>query len=342
MDLTKYTKCGGCAAKFSAGSLSEVLSKFEIKDKNILVGFNQSDDASVYKISDDLAIVQTLDFFPPMVDDPYIFGQIAAANAISDIYAMGAVPKTALNMLAIPKDMDKEIVYQILKGGNDKANEAGIAISGGHTIEDDVPKYGLSVTGFIDPSKIYKNSNAKAGDVVILTKPLGVGIINTAKKADLIDNFTYKKAIDLMTTLNKYALEIMTDFDIKCCTDVTGFGLLGHVLEIAKASHLTIKINSKNIPIIDRALGFAKDGIMSKAVYSNQDYIEDFTNKNNCTQEIFDIMTDPQTSGGLLIFVSKDQSEKLLEKLKRNKFTKYSEIIGFTEVKIGDYSIIIE
>lgn len=341
MDLKNYTKCGGCSAKFSAGALNEVLKKINVYNPDILVGFEDSDDASVYKISDEFAIVQTIDFFPPMVDDPYIFGQIAVANAISDIYAMGGEPKIGQNILEIPQNFDKNMIYEILKGGNDKAKEAGVSISGGHTIEDEIPKYGLSVTGFINPKNILKNSNARENDVLILTKPLGIGIINTAKKVDMISEEIYHKTVKYMTILNKYAKEIMLEFDVKCCTDVTGFGLLGHTLEVAKASNLSIKIETKKLPIIEQAKELVSMGIMSKAVYSNKEFCEKYIEKNDCKDDLLDIMLDPQTSGGLLIFVPENQSEKLLEKLLENENTNESKIIGRV-LKKAKYSIIIE
>ena len=233
--LTKLAPNCGCAAKVGPGTLAGVLCKLpQFHDEHLLVGTETSDDAAVYKISDELAMIQTLDFFTPVADDPYDFGQIAAANALSDVYAMGGEPKTALNIVAFPKEMDTEILGEILKGGADKVLEAGAVLAGGHTIQDDTPKYGLSVTGFVHPAKFWKNYGAQTGDKLILTKPLGTGIVNTAIKADLVSEEAREAALRSMKTLNKYAAEILKKYTIHACTDVTGFGLGGHGTEMAE------------------------------------------------------------------------------------------------------------
>ena len=219
--LTKLASCAGCGAKVGAGVLAQLLSDIKVvKDERLLVGFDKSDDASVYKINDDTAIVQTVDFFPPIADDPYIFGQIAAVNAMSDIYAMGGEPKLALNIMAVPKSMDKEHVHEILRGGYDKAYEAGVIITGGHSIFDEEPKYGLAVTGFIHPDKVITNSGAKVGDVLFLTKPIGIGILTTGMKAEIVSKESEKLAYSIMTTLNKSARDVMIKYKIHACTDV--------------------------------------------------------------------------------------------------------------------------
>ena len=226
--LTKLAKCAGCGAKVGAGVLAQLLEGIQVhKDPNLLVGFDKSDDASVYKVSDELALVQTLDFFPPIADDPYTFGQIAATNALSDIYAMGGDPKLALNIMCVPEDMPKDTVHQILRGGYEKVYEAGALITGGHSIFDDEPKYGLSVTGFVHPDKILTNSGAKEGDVLLLTKPIGIGILTSAMKADLCSKESTELAMRLMTTLNKNGRDAMVKYRVHACTDVTGFALMG-------------------------------------------------------------------------------------------------------------------
>ena len=228
--LTKLAKCAGCGAKVGAGVLAKLLEGISVhEDPNLLVGFDKSDDASVYKITDDLAIVQTLDFFPPIADDPYLFGQIAATNALSDVYAMGGEPKLALNIMCIPKDMPRDAVHALLRGGYEKVFEAGALITGGHSIFDDEPKYGLSVTGFVHPDRILTNSGAKEGDVLLLTKPLGIGVLTTAQRAELLSDEGKALAYRLMTTLNKSARDCMVKYRVHACTDVTGFGLLGHL-----------------------------------------------------------------------------------------------------------------
>ena len=227
--LTKLAKCAGCGAKVGAGVLAQLLDGIKVhSDPNLLVGFDKSDDASVYRVSDELALVQTVDFFPPIADDPYLFGQIAATNALSDVYAMGGEPKLALNLMCVPKDMPGEAVHQMLRGGYDKVYEAGCLITGGHSIFDDEPKYGLAVTGFVHPDRVLTNSGAQAGDVLLLTKPLGIGVLSTAHKGELASQEGIELACRLMTTLNKSARDIMVRYRVHACTDVTGFALMGH------------------------------------------------------------------------------------------------------------------
>ena len=223
--LTKLAKCAGCGAKVGAGVLAQLLDGIKVhSDPNLLVGFDKSDDASVYKVSDDLALVQTVDFFPPIADDPYLFGQIAATNALSDVYAMGGEPKLCLNIMAVPANMPKETVHDLLRGGYDKVYEAGALITGGHSILDEEPKYGLAVTGFVHPDRVLTNSGAKAGDVLLFTKPIGIGVLTTAAKADMASAESMELAHKLMTTLNKSARDIMVKYRVHACTDVTGFG----------------------------------------------------------------------------------------------------------------------
>lgn len=287
------------------------------KDENLLVGLDTSDDAAVYKINDELAMIQTLDFFTPVVDDPYTFGQIAAANSLSDVYAMGGEPKLAMNIVCFPNCLSPDVLTEILKGGYEKVKEAGALVVGGHTVEDDEPKYGLSVAGFVHPSKILTNSNAKPGDVLILTKPLGLGIINTAIKGELADKEAYDEAVKVMSTLNKYAKEAIDQVGgVNSLTDITGFGLLGHALEMAMGSKVSIKINHKNLPVITKALEYASMGLVPAGAYANREYVGDnVIIDENVPQNIEDILYDPQTSGGLLISITKDKADLLLEKL---------------------------
>lgn len=309
-------------------------------DENLIVGIETSDDAAVYKINDETAIIQTLDFFTPVVDDPYVFGQIAAANSLSDVYAMGGDPKLAMNIICFPKDLSLDTIQEILRGGYDKVKEAGAIIVGGHSVEDNEPKYGLTVTGFIHPDKVMTNCNAKIGDVLVLTKPLGIGILNTALKAQLLDDDVYQKTIDTMLTLNKVAKDAMMKVGAHSCTDITGFGLLGHCLEMAEGSDVTLKIQSNSIPVIDEALSFAKMGIIPGGAYNNRCFIGDkvFINKN-VPQELSDCLFDPQTSGGLLISIAKDKVDMLLKALENNP-TAYAVIGEVTEK--DKYSIIVD
>ena len=249
--LTKLAKCAGCGAKVGAGVLAQLLDGIKVhSDPNLLVGFDKSDDASVYKVSDDLALVQTVDFFPPIADDPYLFGQIAATNALSDVYAMGGEPKLCLNIMAIPADMPKEAVHDLLRGGYDKVYEAGALITGGHSILDEEPKYGLAVTGFVHPDKVLTNSGAKPGDVLLFTKPIGIGVLTTAAKADMASAESMELAHKLMTTLNKSARDAMVKYRVHACTDVTGFGLLGHTPATAQGSEVEVELDVESIELI--------------------------------------------------------------------------------------------
>ena len=315
--LTKLADCAGCGAKVGAGVLAKLLEDIEVlDDPNLLVGFDKSDDASVYKINDEQAIVQTVDFYPPICDDPYIFGQIAAANAMSDIYAMGGQPKLALNIMAVPTSMNKEHVHAILKGGYEKVYEAGALITGGHSIYDKEPKYGLSVTGFVHPDKIITNSGAKEGDVLILTKPIGIGIITTAAKAEMVSEEGLKFAYRLMSTLNKSARDIMVKYNVHACTDVTGFGLMGHLLEMAQGSDKAAVVDTENIDFINEAKSLAQSGILPEGLYRNRSYAEGFVEPGNIKLSVQDMLFDPQTSGGLLIAVSPEDADMLFNELK--------------------------
>ena len=315
--LTKLAKCAGCGAKVGAGVLAKLLDGIRVhQDPNLLVGFDKSDDASVYKITEELALVQTVDFFPPIDDDPYTFGQIAATNALSDVYAMGGEPKLALNIMAIPENLPKEAVHALLRGGYDKVYEAGAIITGGHSILDDEPKYGLAVTGFVHPDKLLKNCGAKDTDVLFLTKPLGIGILTTAAKADLVSEETMDYAKRLMTTLNKGARDVMVKYRVHACTDVTGFSLMGHGLEMAQGSDMELEIDTSAIDLMDEAKGFAEMGILPAGMYRNRSFAEEWVDPGDVPLAIQDMLYDPQTSGGLLIAVDRDDADAMYEELK--------------------------
>ncbi len=315
--LTKLAKCAGCGAKVGAGVLAKLLDGIRVhNDPNLLVGFDKADDASVYKITEELALVQTVDFFPPIDDDPYTFGQIAATNALSDVYAMGGEPKLALNIMAVPESLPKEAVHALLRGGYDKVYEAGAIITGGHSILDDEPKYGLAVTGFVHPEKLLKNSGAHAGDVLFLTKPLGIGILTTAAKADLLTPELAALAKKMMTTLNKSARDVMVKYRVHACTDVTGFGLLGHGLEMAQGSDMEIELDTAKIDLIPEAREFAEWGLLPAGMYRNRHFAEASVDAGAVELAVQDMLYDPQTSGGLLIAVHPEDAEAMFEELK--------------------------
>ncbi len=315
--LTKLANCAGCGAKVGAGVLAQLLGDLKVlRDPNLLVGFDRSDDASVYKITEDLALVQTVDFFPPIADDPYTFGQIAAANALSDVYAMGGEPKLALNIMAVPEKLPREAVHEILRGGYEKAYEAGAIITGGHSILDNEPKYGLAVTGFVHPDRVLTNSGARPGDVLILTKPLGIGILTTAAKVSLTSEEGMALAVKLMTTLNKTARDAMVRYRVHACTDVTGFGLLGHGVEMAEGSGAELHLDVGAVDLIPEALEFAKMGILPEGMYRNRSFAEPHVDPGETELAKQDMLYDPQTSGGLLMAVDPGDAEALMEELR--------------------------
>lgn len=310
-----------------------------MENPNLLVGIETSDDAAVYKLTDELAAIQTLDFFTPVVDDPYTFGQIAAANSLSDVYAMGGKPSVALNIVCFPNCLNIEILGEILRGGADKVMESGAVVIGGHSVSDDEPKYGLSVMGLVHPDKILKNYGAKPGEILILTKPLGTGIVNTAIKADLASKKAYETAVKVMSTLNKYAGEIIVNHKVSACTDVTGFGIMGHCYEMAEGSDVTLKIYANKLPYIEEAKEYAEMGLIPAGAYNNRNYLEGKFEIRRKTSWIDDLLFDPQTSGGLLVSCSVEEGEKLIKEL--NNLEIKSSIIG--EVKeFKDKYIIVE
>lgn len=315
--LTKLAKCAGCGAKVGAGVLSQLLEGLQVRrDPNLLVGFDKSDDASVYRISDELALVQTVDFFPPIADDPYLFGQIAATNALSDVYAMGGEPKLCLNIMAVPASMPKEAVHEMLRGGYDKVYEAGALITGGHSILDDEPKYGLAVTGFVHPDRILTNSGARPGDVLLFTKPLGIGVLTTAAKAGVASQPSVALVQRLMTTLNKAARDIMVSYRVHACTDVTGFGMLGHAYEMAQGSGVEMELYTERIDFIPEAVELARIGILPEGMYRNRAFAEKGVDEGDTPLWRQDLLYDPQTAGGLLMAVDPADADALLTELK--------------------------
>jgi len=307
--------CGGCNAKIGPGNLGKLLADLpKATSENLLVGFDSTDDAAVIKLRDDLAIIQTLDFFPTMVTDPYLFGKIAAANALSDVYAMGGEVLSALNIVAFPEEKELTILKEILRGGAEKVQEAGAILAGGHSIHDQSVKYGLSVTGTIDPNKIYQNNTCQLGDHLILTKPLGVSIITVGYSAEEISEEAFVKATTSMETLNKYAMDIIRKYSIHSCTDVTGFGLAGHLHEMLN-DRFSAEIQSKDLPYFEEAYQGAKEFILTAGGQRNRNFMEDKIDFQIDDFGIEELLFDPQTSGGLLVSVPAEEVDALLKEL---------------------------
>lgn len=302
-----------------AGTLAKLLDGFQTHtDFRLLVGYDKSDDASVYLLDENTALIQTTDFFPPIVDNPYLYGKIAATNALSDVYAMGGEPKLALNILCVTEDMSEETIREILRGGYDTAYDAGAIITGGHTIKGAEPIYGLSVSGFVHPQKVLTNSNAKPGDVLILTKPLGVGILTTGAKADMVETAVMHRVYTQMATLNQTARDIMVQYPVHSCTDVTGFGLIGHSFEMAQGSGCTIHLQTAQIPYHPEALPLASMGLIPAGAYRNRTYAETGVKVcGNISRAMQDILYDPQTSGGLLFALPAEKATACLTHLQQ-------------------------
>lgn len=311
-------------------------------DENVIVGLDRADDAGVYRVNDDLALIQTVDFFTPIVDDPYWFGQIAAANALSDVYAMGGTPKTAMNLVGFPlEQMDISILREIIQGGVDKIKEAGVVLVGGHSVDDPELKYGLSVTGFIHPDRVLTKQNLKAGDKLILTKPLGTGIVNTAIKGGLASQEIIERVTRLMARLNRKPAEIMSRYEVHACTDITGFGLLGHLAEMVIGSGFSIRLLADRIPMIPEAREYGQMGFVPAGAYRNREFREGMVEFGLSVDRLTqDILFDPQTSGGLLISVSRDVSESLVREL-RSDGVPEAVIIGEV-MNIPEEKIIVE
>ncbi|MBS0011436.1 MAG: selenide, water dikinase SelD [Bacteroidales bacterium] len=316
--LTHYTHGLGCACKIQPGHLEKVLASVSMPDDpGVLVGTETSDDACVYLLNDRQAIVQSLDFFTPVVDDPYSFGAIAAANALSDIYAMGAKPLFALNIVGFPVNtLPLSVLEQILRGAADKARQAGISILGGHTIEDNEPKFGLVVSGLLDPQKILRNKGAEAGDALILTKPIGTGILATALKRGLLNGEQEDMLVSIMSELNMTAAGILQKYEVHACTDVTGFGLTGHLREMSRASGCNVSVYTDRIPFIDEAKNFAAAGIIPGGTFSNLEFVKKDVRFGKCSRTMQVLLSDAQTSGGLLAAVRSDEGLPILNELR--------------------------
>ena len=313
-----FCKGGGCTAKLGAGILSRVLErlpKFD-KDPALLIGYDSKDDAAVYKLTDEVAVVQTLDFFPPMVDDPYTFGQIAATNALSDIWAMGGQVKTALNIVCFPEKSDLNILGEMMRGGAEKVAEAGGVLAGGHSIADSDVKYGLSVMGIVHPDHIYANNTPQTGDCLVLTKRLGVGILCTANRVGEASAEAMEAAIASMTTLNKYAAQCCRAYEVHACTDVTGFSFLGHLHEMMDGAH-SCRIEAGAVPVFSEALRHADEFLLTAAGQRNRNHTGPFVRFENVPFAMEEVLFDPQTSGGLLVALPKEQAAALVEDLRR-------------------------
>lgn len=304
----------------------------------MLVGYDSSDDASVYRLNDEMALIQTIDFFPSMVEDPYLFGQISAANALSDVYAMGGTVISALNIVTYPDEESYEILGEILQGGADKVHEANAVLSGGHSIHDSEAKYGLSVTGIVHPDKIIRNNSAKIGDVLIITKPIGVGIITTGYNSGQIKEQSFKEASYWMTMLNRYAAEIMVNYPITSSTDVTGFGILGHLKEMLNED-VSAEVSISTIPYLEDAYEGAKEFLITAGAQRNRNFLTKDIQFKFDDYAMEEILLDPQTSGGLIISIPENDSNALLEEFKKNNV--FAKVIGKV-IPRADYSIIVK
>lgn len=337
MDQKIYCKSGGCSAKLGAKKLSHILSKIQsYPDENVLVGFDSRDDAAVYQVDEENAFVSTLDFFPPMVTDPYLYGQIAATNALSDIYAMGAIPKTALNIVCFPENEDLNILGKIIEGANLKLQEAHCALVGGHSIRDDSIKYGLSITGLVHPQDVKKNNGVQTGDVLILTKPLGVGLTLNALRMEDCSQSMQEEVFTSMTTLNKYAADLLKKYTVHALTDVTGFGLLVHLNEMLDEKKSAILYKS-SIPYFTDCKRYVEEFYLSGAAQTNRNSVEGKIHFD-CDFFTEEILFDPQTSGGLLVSVSREDAEKLQKDFKENDLPLY--MIGEVIDK-NDYNVYV-
>lgn len=339
VDLLQMVETGGCSAKIPAKQLEEIIKQLPLpSDPNILVDIYTHDDAGVYKVNDDLALVFTTDFFPPVCSDPYEFGQIAAANSISDVYAMGGTPVIALNIMMFPASkLPVEAYMDILQGGADMANRAGVRIIGGHSIDDSPPKYGLAVVGYIHPQKIITNAGARPGDVLILTKPVGMGVILAARRLGLASDDDVEEVKWLMKQLNASGAEVMKRYNITGATDVTGFGLAGHALKMAKASSVKITLNLSRIPLIGKTYSLVDQGCIPGASFRNLDFADSETVfEEDLDYNLKMIAFDAQTSGGLLMSVNNESSGDILKELHSNGLAQ-SAVIGAVSEKQDKY-----
>lgn len=312
--LTEMVSCAGCAAKLAPEDLAQILSKLPSQNfPNVIVGFETSDDAGVYRLNDTTALVQTVDFFPPVADDPEIYGRIAAVNALNDVYAMGGTPLSALSIVCYPQKGDWDIFGQILLGGQKALNAEGVVVIGGHSIDDAEMKFGYAVTGIVHPDKVIRNSGAKAGDVLILTKRIGTGAINTAVKHGIASESTVAAAIGTMTTSASLASKAMQNSGANACTDVTGFGLLGHAYEMANGSQVTLEIESGTVPLLPDVLELISQGMLTRGDINNRVYVgETIKIADSVSREMQSALFDPQTAGGLLISLTEENAAKFL------------------------------
>lgn len=339
-EKTVFCRGGGCTAKLGPAALNKVLEKLpKQEDPNLLVGFGGCDDGAVYRLGDDLAIVQTLDFFPPMVEDPHLFGQIAAANALSDVYAMGGQVKTALNIVCFPETMDLNILGKILLGGSEKVQEAGGVLAGGHSIADSDVKYGLSVTGVVHPDQIWSNEGCQEGDVLILTKPLGVGLVCTAARMNAAAEKDMELAVRSMTTLNKYGAEILKKYRIHGCTDVTGFGFLAHLCEMV-GERYTAFVDQAAVPFIPGCPGYVEEFYLTAAAQRNRNHVQEKVKFGNVSFAMEEILFDPQTSGGLLASVAAADGPAALEEIR--KLGLPCGIVGWIGKREGRLAAVVE
>jgi selenide,water dikinase len=335
--LTKLAKRAGCAAKQPPGYLFPLLGSLpSVTDPNVLVGSATADDAAVYKLDDERALVLTTDFFTPIVDDPFDFGRIAAANALSDVYAMGGRPLTALNLVGFPDaTLDASVLGDILRGGATKAKEAGIDVVGGHTIKSEEPIYGMAVTGLVHPQRVISNAGARPGDVLVLTKPIGVGIVSTAAKQDVDTLGAIGRAIELMATLNRAACEAMIDVGVHAATDVTGFGLLGHLRNMTKASGCVAVVTSDSVPVLDAAVTYARAGVVPGGTHANRRFLAEHVEVGAGVDDVsMLLLCDAQTSGGMLIAVAPEKQASLLSALAA-KGTPCAAVVGRLEAGSG-------
>jgi len=340
--LTQYSTKSGCAAKISATNLTKVLKEVPLgRVDELLVGTEHSDDAAAFKINEDIVLVQTVDFFTPIVDSPYLFGQISAANALSDVYAMGGKPITALCLVAFSPKLGHKVLEEILKGGRDKIEESGAVVVGGHSLEDREPKFGYAVTGIIHPEKIVTSAGAKIGDKLILTKPIGLGILATALKGEIITEEEMMDAIDNARTLNRKASEVMIEVGVNACTDITGFGFLCHLHIMLKASSKSAKIYTKKIPVYQKALELAKIGFVPAGTHENRRFVKNYI-EGESTEDgvLMDILCDPQTSGGLLISVAGEKSDLLIQRLNKEGVRTKKVIGEIIKGKVGNIELI--
>ena len=306
----------------------------------LLVGTDHFDDAGVYKLDESTAIVTTVDFFPPLVDDPYIFGQIAAANSLSDVYAMGGRPISVLNIVGFPdEDLPVSVLSDILRGGAERVEAAGAVVAGGHTVRDSEVKFGLAVTGVVHPDRILKNGGAQVGDVIVLSKPIGSGILTSAAKAEKITEAELAQAIDVMTDLNEGACKAAVGVGVHSATDVTGFGLIGHASEMAEASGVTIELRASEVPLLENALALARKKMLTRAWGTNLEYLGDRFTVHNVDEMLVKVLADAQTSGGLLLSVAEDRADRLVAALKEQK-TRAAAIVGYVVAKT-DQAIVL-